>query len=153
MDVFGFNLGILYKTYIWLVIIDYFWFMCHVQNIPFDRVASSAREKSYCCTGYTQGGGDHHCHDDIHPKNCVSLLENSAENSNFPQKDCLRTRNYQFCNVLEKRSAGIFQNQSVLKGLAEHVLGFRSYMPLENGGNTIGSLWHNAFKRRMPFLL
>ena len=28
----------------------------------------------------------------IHPKNWLSLLENSAENSNFPQRDCLRTR-------------------------------------------------------------
>ena len=32
-------------------------------------------------------------------KNWISLLENSAENSNFPQKE---RENYQFCNVLEK---------------------------------------------------
>ena len=39
--------------------------------------------------------------------------------------------------MLEKRSTGIFVDQSVLKSLAEHVLGFKSYIPLENGGEHI----------------
>ena len=60
-------------------------------------------------------------------------MENPQKIRIFRRKIVLKHENYQFCNVLEKRSAGIFQDQSVLKGLAEHVLGFRSYMPLENG--------------------
>ena len=52
----------------------------------------------------------------------------------FRRKILFERKNYQFCNVLEKRSTGIFEDQSVLKSLAEHVLGFRSYMSLENGG-------------------
>ena len=78
-------------------------------------------------------------HPNIHPKNWLSLLENSAENSNFPQKDCLRTRKLSILQCVKKRSTGIFEDQSELKSHAEQVLtchlhGFRSYMPLENGG-------------------
>ena len=43
----------------------------------------------------------------------------------FRRKIVLERENYQFCNV--------FEDQSELKSLAEQVLGFRSYMPLENG--------------------
>ena len=64
--------------------------------------------------------------EDIHPKNWLSLLENSAENSNFPQKDCLRTRKLSILQCVKKRSTGIFEDQSELKSLAEQVLGFRS---------------------------
>ena len=70
----------------------------------------------------------------IHPKNWLSLLENSAENHNFPQKDFLRTQKLSILQCVKKRSTGIFKDQSELKSLAEQVLGFRSYMPLENGG-------------------
>ena len=63
---------------------------------------------------------------DIHPKNWLCLLENSAENSNFPQKDCLRTRKLSILQCVKKRSTGIFEDQSELKSLAEQVLGFRS---------------------------
>ena len=62
----------------------------------------------------------------IHPKNWISWLENSAENSNFPQKDCLRTRKLSILQCVKKRSTGIFEDQSELKSLAEQVLGFRS---------------------------
>ena len=68
----------------------------------------------------------------IHPKKWNSLLENFAENSNFPQKDCLRTRRLSILQCVKKRSRCIFKDQSELKILAEQVLGFRSCMPLEN---------------------
>ena len=36
--------------------------------------------------GGGDGGGG------IHPKNCLSWMEKSGENSNFLQKNCIRTR-------------------------------------------------------------
>ena len=67
-------------------------------------------------------------------KNWLSLLENSAENSNFPQKDRLRTQKLSILQFAKKRSTGIFEDQSELKSLAEQVLGFSSWIPLEDGG-------------------
>ena len=72
----------------------------------------------------------------IHPKNWLCLLENSAENSNYPQKDCLRTQKLSILQCVKKRSTGIFEDHSELKSLAEQALGFRSYIPHKNGGNT-----------------
>ena len=46
----------------------------------------------------------------------------------FRRKILSERENYQFC----KRPTGIFKDQSELTSLAEQVLGFRSYMPLEN---------------------
>ena len=68
----------------------------------------------------------------IHPKNWNSLLENSAENSNFLQKYCLRTQKLSILQCVKIRSTGIFEDQSELKSLAKQVLGFSYYMPLEN---------------------
>ena len=72
----------------------------------------------------------------VHPKNWISWLEDFAENSNFPQKDCLRTRKLSILQCVEKWSTGIFEDQSELRSLAEQVLGVRSYIPFENGRRT-----------------
>ena len=52
----------------------------------------------------------------IHPKNWISWMEKSAENSNFPQKYCLRTRKLSILQcVLKKVNRNLWRPKCVEK--------------------------------------
>ena len=94
----------------------------------------------------------------IHPNNWISWLENSAENSNFPQKDCLGTRKLSILKCVRKKVNRHIRRPKCVEKSCRTCSWFQILHATWEWGGThnkwlyvLGSLWHNAVKRRMHF--